>query len=73
MKLKDIKWLYHLVNKGYTLTDKRRFLEITGGYYFIHYRHYGSSAIKNNFKEFRWLINTIFKDYNNDDILIKVS
>jgi hypothetical protein len=73
MKLKDIKGLYQLVNKGYTLTDKRGFIEIRGGYYFIHYRHYGSSAIKNNFTEFRWLINTIYKDYKINDILTKTT
>lgn len=29
---------------------------------YIKYRRYGSSAIKNNNKELRWLLETIFKD-----------
>lgn len=28
----------------------------------IHYSHYGSSAVKNTNKKLRWLIETIFKD-----------
>lgn len=28
---------------------------------YIHYRHFGSSAIKNNIKELTWLLETIFE------------
>lgn len=36
----------------------------------IHYKHYGSSAIKGNLKDFEWLINTIYKDYNFNDFIL---
>lgn len=71
MKLKDIKGLYNVVNRGYTLTDNRDFIKITGGHYFIYWSSYGSSAIKNKLLQFRWLMDTIYKDYTIDDIIIK--
>jgi hypothetical protein len=71
MRLKDIRGLYNAINRGYTLTDKRHFYNIQAGHYHIWYRHYGSSAIKNNLKDFRWLINTIYKDYTVNDFIIE--
>jgi hypothetical protein len=68
MTLKDIKKLYVNLSHDKVLTDKRSFIEITTNYIYIRYRHYGSSAIKHNFKNFTWLMKTIFKDYTLKDL-----
>lgn len=36
----------------------------------IHYKNYGSSAIKDNLEDFEWLINEIFGNYNFDDFIL---
>lgn len=36
---------------------------------YIYYNHYGSSAVKNNFNNFRFVIKNIFK--NNDFIVVE--
>jgi hypothetical protein len=62
-----IRRLYNKVKDGYILVNKTMYnvmlgntIQLSG--HFIHYSHYGSSAIRCNFKDFTWLLTTIFKD-----------
>jgi hypothetical protein len=61
-----IKYLYKKVKAGYILVNKTMYnimlsntIQLSG--HFIHYSHYGSSAIRCNLKDFTWLLTTIFK------------
>jgi len=62
--------MYNEINKGYTYKSKNGMARISLSYtkYFISYRNYGSSSIKNTIDNFTWLMNNIMKKYNNDFI-----
>jgi hypothetical protein len=70
MTIKDIKRLYVNLNQDTVITDKRYCIKIVTNYVHISYRHYGSSAIRHNLKDFIWLMKTIFEDYKVDDLVM---
>jgi hypothetical protein len=76
MNAKRIKELYQAVKQFKTLCDPAwpsTCISLSTNFYhglnsYIRYKHYGSSSIKCNLKDFTWLIKTIFNEY--DDLTI---
>lgn len=72
MTFEEIKKLYFHVISEKTITTKNGMGLIFNDNFqdFIHYRHYGQSAIKGDLESFEWLINTIYKDYHFNDFIL---
>jgi len=72
VKKEKIDKLYNHILQGGIITDDNVRILIKKIEFkpYISWEHYGRSAIKFNKKEFRWMIEVIFEDYEYDEFVL---
>lgn len=78
MNKQHIKQLYQAVKRGDVVAHKTWLstcIALSGKFYhggnpFIVWQNYGSSAVRCNLKDFTWLLNVIFNEYDFNDFKV---